>query len=142
MKRSCCCAKGRVFSKSCRRALAMLWRVPRHSLTTVPILKSPVGGVSARNSWARRSIARSKAPKYHPALRHRRTISPRNGADSWHLSWRRESTCFPRTPEVTPHRVSRAPTRPRELNVFLGDVGKREEANLAFAPELRQRLIY
>src|SRR5207253_2624078 len=85
---------------------------------------------------------RSKAPKYHPALRHRRTISPRNGADSWHLSRRRESTCFPRTPEVTPHRVSRAPTRPRELNVFLGDVGKREEANLAFAPELRQRLIY
>src|SRR5207253_10785135 len=50
---------------------------------------------------------RSKAPKYHPALRHRRTISPRNGADSWHLSRRRESTCFPRTPEVTPHRVSR-----------------------------------
>src|SRR6266481_3272231 len=35
------------------------------------------------------------------ASRHRRTICQRNSSDSRHLHYRREGTCFPRTPEVT-----------------------------------------
>src|SRR6266403_294829 len=51
--------------------------------------------------FLRRKVARSDNSNSDIASRHRRTICQRNSSDSRHLHYRREGTCFPRTPEVT-----------------------------------------